>query len=67
MAKRADRITFSEKRMLNAAELQNYVGLGRHKAREFAESIGAMRRYGGRVLFDRKALDEALDNMPPGA
>lgn len=67
MARRADRITFSEKRMLSAVEMANYVGLGRHKAREFAESVGAMRKYGGRVLFDRKALDAALDNMPPGA
>lgn len=67
MAKRADRFTFSEKRMLNASEMANYVGLGKHAARVFAEDAGALRKYGRRVLFDRKALDAALDNMPPGA
>lgn len=67
MARRANRIMFSEKRMLSALEMANYVGLGRNKAREFAESVGAMRKYGGRVLFDRKALDKALDDMPNGA
>lgn len=65
--KKADRIAFSEKRMLSASEMANYVGLGRDAAREFAESAGAMRKYGRRVLFDRKVLDKALDDMPQGA
>ena len=65
--KRADHIAFSEKRMLSALEMQSYVGLGRKQARAFAESVGAMRKYGRRVLFDRKVLDKALDDMPKGA
>ena len=67
MARRVDRIEFSEKRMLSTSEMANYVGLGRDAAREFAESAGAMRKYGRRVLFDRKVLDKALDDMPKGA
>lgn len=67
MARRVDRIEFSEKRMLSTSEMANYVGLGRDAAREFAENAGALRKYGRRVLFDRKALDKALDDMPQGA
>lgn len=67
MARRVDRIEFSEKRMLSTSEMANYVGLGQDKAREFAEKAGALRKYGRRVLFDRKALDKALDDMPQGA
>lgn len=67
MVKKTNRIVFNEKRMLSASEMANYVGLGRDAAREFAESAGALRKYGRRVLFDKAALDKALDDMPTGA
>ena len=53
----------SDKRLLDAAELAEYTGLGRNTARKFAEEAGALRRYGKRVLFDRIALDKAIDQM----
>lgn len=51
------------KRLLSADELANYIGLGRHTARKFAEEVGAVKRYGKRVLFDRVVIDKALDQM----
>ncbi len=53
----------SEKRLLDAAEIAEYTGLGRNTARKFAEEAGALKRYGKRVLFDRLALDRAIDRM----
>ena len=53
----------SEKRLLDALELAEYVGMGRNSARKFAEEAGALRRYGKRVLFDRVVIDRAVDAM----
>lgn len=62
MNKRKDGVT-ELKRMLSADECCSYLGLGRNKAREFAEAAGARRTYGRRVLYDRVKLDAALDAM----
>lgn len=56
----------SEKRLLDAAEVAEYTGLGRNTARKFAEEAGALKRYGKRVLFDRIVLDKAIDQMGIG-
>lgn len=50
------------KRLFNADEGQSYCGLGRIKFREFADRIGATKRFGKRVLFDRAIIDRALDS-----
>lgn len=55
--------TFDDKRMLSVAEASTYCGLGRTRTRELAESAGAVRRFGRRVLFDKTKLDAALDSM----
>ena len=34
---------------------------GRTRAREYMDKIGATRRFGKRVLFDKKVIDAALD------
>ena len=52
-----------EKRMLQEPEMKLYTGLGRNKAREFCESIGATVRIGRRVLYDKTVIDAALDAM----
>lgn len=55
--------SFDNKRLLDADEIAIYLGLGKVRARKFAEDNGALRRYGKRVLFDRFALDRAIDDM----
>ena len=51
-----------KKRLLNIEELMEYTGIGRNNARLYAERIGALRKVGKRYLYDRKIIDEALDN-----
>lgn len=51
-----------DKRLMNAEEGQSYCGLGRLKFREFADRIGATKKCGTRVLFDKAVIDRALDN-----
>lgn len=52
-----------EQRLINSIELQVYTGLGRTKSREFADEIGATIHLDGRVLFDRIAIDKAIDEV----
>lgn len=63
MKARETKADFTNKRLLDASEIAEYTGLGRITARKFAEEAGALRRYGRRVLFDREALDRAIDRM----
>lgn len=51
----------SDKRLLSWNEARTYTGLGRNKCREYCESIGAVKKIGGRVLFDRYKIDADLD------
>ncbi|MBQ9212133.1 MAG: polyprenyl synthetase solanesyl diphosphate synthase [Clostridia bacterium] len=52
-----------EPRLLSMKELTKYTGLGQNKARIWAEEVGAVRRIGARVLFDKQAIDAALDTQ----
>lgn len=61
--KRNETSAFSDKRMLSWSEASGYVGLGRTRTREFCEQIGAVRKIGRRILFDRYAIDRALDKQ----
>ena len=64
MRKKADTVlSISDRRLLNIDEAAAYVGQGRNSARQFFEEIGAIRRFGRRVLFDKKVIDAALDQM----
>lgn len=51
------------KRMLQEPEMKLYVGLGRSKAREFCEEIGATVKIGRRVLYDKVIIDKYFDNL----
>lgn len=51
-----------EKRLLSAEEAQSYCGIGRFTFRKFADKVGATKRFGTRVLFDKAIIDKALDN-----
>lgn len=52
-----------KKRLLNIKEVCSYVGMGRTNVREYMDKIGATRKFGGRVLFDKTVIDAALDKM----
>lgn len=55
------RETDIEPRLLSMKELTIYTGLGKTKAREWAESIGAVKKIGTRALYDKQVIDAALD------
>ena len=50
-------------RLLSIAQLSQYTGLGKTKARTWADEIGAVRKIGTRTLFDRQVIDAALDSV----
>ena len=50
-----------EKRLLNIGEVCSYIGLGQNRAREYMDKIGATRKFGRRVLFDKTIIDAALN------
>lgn len=51
------------KRLLSVKEMETYTGLGRNAARRFAEDVGAVRKFGRRVLIDKNMIDQALSQM----
>lgn len=55
--------SIADKRLLNIEEVCTYTGQGQTRARELMDTIGATRRFGKRVLFDKKVIDAALDRM----
>ena len=55
--------TIDETRMLHADQAQRYTGMGRTAFRKWADSIGATRKFGSSVRFDKNVIDKALDNL----
>lgn len=53
--------TIAEKRLLNIKEVSAYIGLGTVRAREYMDEIGAVKKFGRRVLFDKTIIDKAID------
>lgn len=52
-----------EKRLLNIKEVCTYIGVGQTQARRYMDEIGAVRRFGRRVLFDKVVIDSAISNQ----
>ena len=50
-------------RLLSADQAGQYVGMGRNTFRKWADQIGATRKFGSRVMFDKVVIDRALDMM----
>lgn len=50
-------------RLMDTEELRAYTGLGRNNAMKFGEEIGAKVKVGRRVLWDRKKIDQYLDEL----
>lgn len=60
MRKREENNSY-EQRLLNIQEASAYLGIGVSTARKYMEEIGAVRRIRNRVLYDKKAIDRALE------
>lgn len=52
-----------EVKLLDEKTATRYVGLGRTYFRRWAEGIGARRKFGKRVLYDRATIDAAIDSQ----
>lgn len=57
---------FTGKRLLGIKEFCEYCGIGTCTAREWGKEIGAERRIGRRVLYDRMAIDAEIDRLGSG-
>ena len=51
------------KRMLNMHEATFYTGMGYTNCRKWLEEIGAIKRFGSRILVDKHVVDAAIDSM----
>lgn len=49
------------KRLLSVEEACGYIGLGRSAAKIYLDRIGAKRKIGRRVLYDKTVIDAALN------
>lgn len=54
---------FDEVRLMSRQEAARYCGLGVATVRAWCDEIGATWQIGSRVLFDRVAIDKAIDAM----
>ena len=52
----------NEKALLTAKEACAYTGRGYNSMKKWAYEIGAVRKYGRRVLFVKSIMDEAIMN-----
>ena len=60
------RHNIEDARLLDSTALQAFLSLGRSTAVEYARSIGAERRFGKRVLYDKVVINAALDKAEAG-
>ena len=49
-------------RLFSVKDLCDYIHMGECNAVKWAKSIGAGRRIGRRILFDKQVIDKAIDN-----
>lgn len=54
------------KRLMTIQEAAGYIGIGTVCARRWFERIGATRRFGRRVMFDRAVIDAVLNTAREG-
>ena len=60
------RVSFSpanEKRLVSAQEGADYVSMGLNSFRQWAKEIGAEKRLGRLVRYDRQIIDDAVSSM----
>lgn len=52
-----------DKRLMNLAELMEYIGLGRTNALKWGRENEVVVHIGRRVFYDRKRVDDVLDSL----
>jgi len=62
--KQAAEVAEAGKRLLSIPDLMIYLSLGRSRALAIGEECGAKRKLGKRTLYDKKIIDEYIDNLP---
>ena len=60
---RAKEVQEIEARLLTQKQAETYTGMGRTALTAFVAGIGARRKVGRRVLYDKRVIDAALDAM----
>ena len=63
MRMRAISTVSGQSRLMDTEELRAYTNLGRNKALELGDEIGARVKIGKRVLWDRVKIDKYLDSL----
>ena len=63
MRKMLNRQFDTGKRMLTSDEACAYIGRGKNTARKWLDEIGATRKFGKSVRFDRVVIDNYLDSL----
>ena len=61
--KKAIRGSITDVRLLTPDQAQAYVGMGRTMCRKWCDEIGATRRFGSNIRFDKVVIDKALDEL----
>ena len=61
-----ERRTTEEARLIDVNDLMAYLGIGRDAAANFGKSCGAQIHFGRRCLYDKRIIDQALNNMQKG-
>ncbi len=56
-------VSGGKNRLMDTEELRAYTNLGRNKAMELGDEIGARVKIGKRVLWDRVKIDQYLNNL----
>ena len=51
------------KRMLNMHEAMFYTGMGYTNCRKWLDEIGAIKRFGTRIMADKHIIDAVIDGM----
>lgn len=63
MRMRAISTVSGQSSLMDTEELRAYTNLGRNKAMELGDEIGARVKIGKRVLWDRAKIDKYLDSL----
>ena len=63
MRMRAISTVSGQSSLMDTEELRAYTNLGRNKAMELGDEIGARVKIGKRVLWDRVKIDKYLDSL----
>ena len=63
MRMRAISTVSGQSSLMDTEELRVYTNLGRNKAMELGDEIGARVKIGKRVLWDRVKIDKYLDSL----